>query len=140
MKVHLDTSILVSLFSLDAFTPRADAFLRAAPWLLSISDFASAEFSAAISRQVRMSHLSLDEARRVFASFDEWRARRPRLVRLEPADIADADAFIRRADVSLRAPDAIHLATARRLGAALATFDARMAVDARTLGVQVAEL
>jgi predicted nucleic acid-binding protein len=44
---------------------------------------------------------------------------------------------IRRLDLNLRAPDAINLAIALRLGAALATFDRRMTENARTLGLAI---
>jgi uncharacterized protein len=39
----------------------------------------------------------------------------------------------------LRAPDAIHIAMAQRVGAALVTFDRRMAAAARALGIAAAE-
>jgi predicted nucleic acid-binding protein len=50
------------------------------------------------------------------------------------ADIRAADIFLRRLDLNLRTPDAIHIAIARRLGAELATFDVRMAESAEALG------
>jgi uncharacterized protein len=54
------------------------------------------------------------------------------------SDIASAASFIRRLDLNLRAPDAINIAIADRIGAALATFDDRMAAAARALEVAVA--
>ncbi|HVH76374.1 MAG TPA: hypothetical protein VM755_15780 [Stellaceae bacterium] len=51
------------------------------------------------------------------------------------ADIAAADAFLRRLDLNLRAPDAINIAIAQRLGADLMTFDERMTANARALGL-----
>ena len=46
-----------------------------------------------------------------------------------------ATAFIRRPGVNLRAPDAIHIAAAQRLGATLLTLDNGMARAADALGV-----
>jgi predicted nucleic acid-binding protein len=43
--------------------------------------------------------------------------------------------MLRRLDLNLRTPDAIHIAIAQRLGAELATFDVRMAESAEALGV-----
>jgi hypothetical protein len=40
----------------------------------------------------------------------------------------------------LRTPDAINIAIAQRLDAALATFDAKMAFSARALGIELAAL
>jgi uncharacterized protein len=48
--------------------------------------------------------------------------------------------FLRRLDLNLRAPDALNIAVAQRLGIAIATFDQRMAVAARRLGVPTARL
>jgi predicted nucleic acid-binding protein len=63
---------------------------------------------------------------------------RSRRVPVTPADLAQATAWIRRLDLTLRAPDAIHIAAAQRLDASLATFDAGMAGAARRLGLAVA--
>ena len=49
----------------------------------------------------------------------------------------NADALVRRLDLGLRAPDALHIATARRLGATLFTFDLGMASAARMLGLSL---
>lgn len=46
-----------------------------------------------------------------------------------------ATAFVRRPDITLRAPDAIHIAAASRLGATLLTLDHGMARAAAALGV-----
>lgn len=48
-----------------------------------------------------------------------------------------AEAFVRRLDLTLRAPDAINIAIATRLGLALMTFDSGMANCARALGADV---
>jgi predicted nucleic acid-binding protein len=56
----------------------------------------------------------------------------------DPADIQAAAAIIRRLDLNIRAPDAIHLAIARRIGASIVTFDHRMADNAPALGIAVA--
>jgi len=42
--------------------------------------------------------------------------------------------------LGLRAPDAINIAIAQRLGAELATFDKKMATAASKLGVTVADI
>jgi len=54
------------------------------------------------------------------------------------ADIARAATFLRRLDLILRTPDAIHIAIAERIGATLVTFDRQMAAAARALGMAVA--
>jgi predicted nucleic acid-binding protein len=49
-------------------------------------------------------------------------------------DVAVATAFLRRLDLTLRAPDAIHIAIAQRVDATLVTFDQGMATAALALG------
>jgi hypothetical protein len=59
-----------------------------------------------------------------------------------PVDIGASDArlayiYVRRFDLGLRAPDALHLATARRLDATLITLDRRLATAAQEMGIPV---
>lgn len=46
-----------------------------------------------------------------------------------------AGVFVRRFDLALRVPDALHLAIVRRLGVALVTLDRRLATAAGEFGV-----
>ena len=138
MSVYLDASVLVALFTNDPLTARADAFLRGETPMLIVSDFAAAEFASAIARRVRTGDLTADDARAGFANFDAWTARATRRETTSPADVAAAEAFLRRLDLTLRTPDAINIAIAQRAGAALLTFDDKMAASARSLGTGVA--
>ena len=56
---------------------------------------------------------------------------------IHAADVRLADAYVRRFDLGLRTPDALHLAIAHRLDATLLTLDRRLATAARELGVAV---
>lgn len=135
MRTCLDASVIVPLFLADALTPRAEA-LHAAHAGTIISDWAAVEVSGVIARQARVGALSQRDALSVYADFDLWRAN---IVAVESAaeDMAAALRFVRRVDLSLHGPDALHIAIAMRLGAELATFDARLAAAARGLGVPV---
>jgi predicted nucleic acid-binding protein len=53
-------------------------------------------------------------------------------------EIQAATSMIRQLNLNLRAPDAINLAVARRLGASIATFDRGMTQNAGVLGIAVA--
>ena len=79
-----------------------------------------------------------DQARSALSLFDQWVAQSATSAEIMSADIALAGSFLRRLDLPLRTLDALHVACAQRLGAALVTFDGRMADSARTLGVAVA--
>jgi len=140
VSLYLDASFLVALFAQDIFTSRADAFLRANQTILIVSDFAAAEFASAIGRRVRIKALTVHDARKAFSSFDGWIGSIAQRTEIEPADIATAQAFLRRLDLALRTPDALNIAAAQRTGAALVTFDQKMAASARTLGTLVSTI
>jgi len=53
------------------------------------------------------------------------------------ADVFAAGGFIRRLDLNLRTPDAIHIAVCQRSDSVLATFDRRLAAAAENLGLAV---
>jgi predicted nucleic acid-binding protein len=137
LSVYLDASVLVALFANDSLTGRGDAYLRTHPAELIVSDFAAAEFASAFARRARMGLLSADEARAAFSTFDAWTARETAREQITAVDIASAAAFLRRLDLNLRTPDAIHVAVAQRIDAQLLTFDNQMAASARALGLDV---
>jgi predicted nucleic acid-binding protein len=138
VKLYLDTSVLVALLIKDPFTERAYRYLNAETSELSVSDYAAAEIASAVARRVRMRELTHDAARTAFVTFDGLSPRTVERVETSPADIKSAEAFLRRLDLPLRAPDALNIAIAWRIGATLMTFDERMALEARAIGVDVA--
>ena len=138
MSVYLDASILVALFTRDASTERATAFLRTELPVLVVSDFAAAEFASAVARLMRIRQLTGPETRTILANFDSWRLRAADATGILSSDVTTAASFIRRLDLTLRTGDAINIAMAQRIGATLATFDVKMADNARAIGVPVA--
>lgn len=138
MSLYADTSLLVPLITRDALNDRAEQFLDEAKPTLLISDFAAAEFASALALRVRASEMTAEIARVAFAAFDAWASRFGPRLETTTGDVARAEKFVRRLDLNLRAPDALHIAIAQRHGAALATFDARMADAARALGLEIA--
>lgn len=140
MNLYLDSSVVVSLHVSDALAARAEAYLIAQMPALILSDFASAEFVSAVGRRVRTKELTVRQARSAFANFDIWASRATVRVETAGSDIKAADAVLRRLDLTLRAPDAINIAIAQRVGAVFATFDEKQAACARKLGLTVAAI
>jgi predicted nucleic acid-binding protein len=136
--VYLDASVIAALLTNDALTSQARAFLQSQSRALFVSDYAAAEVASVIARRVRTGELTAAEARASFDGLDQWTQAFARAVETTPSDIAMATGFIRRLDLTLRAPDAINIAIARWLGLTHATFDNGMATCAATLGVAVA--
>ncbi|MGO9172567.1 MAG: type II toxin-antitoxin system VapC family toxin [Rhodomicrobium sp.] len=138
MRGYLDANVLIALFSDDLFTPNAKKFLRAEQPILLVSDFACAEFASGIAMLVRMETYAVSDAQAIFSDFDAWTARATQRVETLTADVKAAEAFLRRLDLTLRAPDALHIAIAQRTASVLITFDEKMALCARALGMPVA--
>lgn len=137
---YLDASFLVALLTAEPLSPRADAFVSSATGPFLVSDFSVAEFSSALARMVRNHETTVGEVQIIFAAFDDWRRRQARRTAIRSADIELATAFMRRLDLPLKTPDAIHIAMTRRLGASLVTFDRSMIATTRRLGVPVADV
>lgn len=104
-------------------------------WL--VSDWAASEFASVVARDTRVGTLIQQQARSAFDHFDAWLTADARLVLVTPADMAFVQRLIRRLDINTRAPDALHLAVAARLGASFATFDDGQAAAAVAIGLRV---
>lgn len=134
MKVYCDTSVLLALASRE---PTCQAIVG---WLADhateeyLGSFGWGEFVDGTGRRVRRGEAGtgaagwLQAAHRSFAGWT-W-------VALVDADVATATEFLA-ADLErrLKLPDAIHIATARRLGATLLTGDQQQASVATDLGI-----
>lgn len=134
MSIYLDASVLVALFTEDLFTAKAVEVLASQDETVIISDFAAAEFSSVIARHTRTRSITVDQAQAAFSAFDDWSARVCERLETDGAAISRAEAFLRRLDTPLRAPDAINIALALNSRSSLMTFDGKMAAAARTLG------
>jgi predicted nucleic acid-binding protein len=133
--IYLDTSALVSFVVPDAHTPRLRERLRGTDTFVMASVFGMAEFSAVLAIRARAGGMTTEAAVAAFDFFDTWLASHGDLCDVEAADHHVAAAVVRRLDIGLRAPDALHLAICRRLAVPLLTFDARQAAAARRLGI-----
>jgi hypothetical protein len=105
-----------------------------------VSDFAAAEVASALSQLVRMGRLQASDGAACLTDFDVWRAAMTTAAEIHAADARLAGAYVRRFHLALRAPDALHIAIARRLDVALVTLDRRMAAAAVELGVAIETL
>jgi predicted nucleic acid-binding protein len=137
VSVYLDASVLVSLFVRDANSDKADRALRAVRQMLIVSDFAAAEFASGISQHVRTRSIPASDARVAFSEFDEWTGRETERMEISNADVDNAATLLRRLDLPLRTPDALHVVMVQRNGSRLLTFDKTMAAAARALGIAV---
>ena len=137
MPGYVDASVLLPWLIIEPDTPAVDRFLLEWTDGLVVGAFAAAEVASAISRLVRIGRLDSADGQATLADFDAWRAVEASSLDVEGADVRLAGVYVRRFDLMLRAPDALHAAICRRLGLTLVTLDRRLAAAARALGVAV---
>jgi predicted nucleic acid-binding protein len=137
VSLYLDASAILPIFVDETFSGAVAHFLQAADQPLIVSEFATAEVASELSRRVRTGALDLDAVLEGLAHLDVWRAAFTTDLDLQPSDVRLAGLFVRRLELGLRAPDALHAAVCRRTGHTLVTRDRRLAGAAEALGVRV---
>ena len=137
MSAYFDASAILPALIEEPASAAVDDFMLACENDIVVSDFAAAEVASALSRLVRMGELTAADAGARLADFDAWRAAATSNLDVQASDIRLANVFVRRFDLMLRAPDALHVAICRRSGDRLITLDRRLASAARDLGVPV---
>jgi uncharacterized protein len=135
MTPYFDASALLALLLNEPAGDAVDRFLQNDDQAVGVSTLCVAECSAAISGLVRMNRRSEPEAMALLQQLDGWLAAFSERASVLDADIEDACLLVRRFDLKLRTPDAIHLAVTRRLGARLVTLDRPMTRTASLLNI-----
>lgn len=135
MILYADASVIVALIARQGASRLVDPLLRHSDGQILVSDFALAECSSALARLGRVDRWSDALQLTAFEELDTWIDSMGERAQIAPEDVALATTFIRLPGVSLRAPDAIHIAAGHRLGATLLTLDHGMARAAAEIGV-----
>lgn len=135
----VDASALSPLFIEDEFTASAEAIAARAERIY-LSDWTTAECVSATGRAVRIGLMTRERAQVSCVAMDGWAIRSAVRVDIEAQDIRYAETLLRRFEFNLRAPDALHIALARRVSLRLTTFDQNMAACAKALGLALVNL
>jgi predicted nucleic acid-binding protein len=135
--VYLDTSAMVSLFLNERRTTAVQQVVAEAADGVVVSDLTIGEHSAAVMTNVRVGRLTAAQSVFLFDGSDAWVDAGALLIEIERDDFRVAIDFVRRADLGLLLPDALHLAICRRIGATLVSGDKRQADAADALGIPV---
>jgi uncharacterized protein len=138
--VLFDASALVDLFVESVNSRRIKFLIASNTREFVVTDLAAGEFSAGVARLVRIDRMTSEHANAVFGLFDGWRSAETISVAIESDDIRTATGFVRRFELSLKLPDAIHIAAALRMRASLCTFDKTQAAAARKVGLPVVDM
>ena len=134
--VYLDASVVVAVLLEEPHSATINDWIETTETRMLLSGLAAAEVASALSLAVRVGRETTTSAERRLREFDEWRADLTFDAAILADDIRVADGFVRRFDLKLRTPDAIHAAVAQRLGATLITLDRRLLRAASALGVE----
>ncbi len=138
MIFYPDTSVLLAALIDDDLTEVARPWLAERP-RLSLSAWTAAEFTSGIRLKVRRRQLTEGQARRAEHLFDGL-IQAPGLPEpLTNADVVEARRLVAAAE-ALRAPDALHIAVADRLGLAFVTLDKAQKAAALARGLSVVDL
>lgn len=140
MSLYLDTSAIVSLLATEPASERLQSWLEAhGQEPLATSRWTDAELSSALSLKVRTGAFSVAERSEAAAGWREWRQSLS-ILDVEAHAFETAARFAARAELGLRAGDALHLAVAAAADCTIVTLDGRMANAAEELGLTVAEI
>lgn len=137
MSFYFDACVLVPLFVEEDSSAAIGRFVERQTGEIVVSDFAAAEFGAAVSHHVRSRRTDADGASAALSLFDQWLESEAEHIAVSSADILRAGAIVRRFELKLLTPDAIHAAVCERLGLTLVTLDWRLADAATKLGIAV---
>jgi predicted nucleic acid-binding protein len=135
--IYVDTSLLLAAYAPESGSGLANQILSAHS-VRFLSDLVVAELLVGLARKVHLRELTRDQADQIRAIFEKHMQEGYLLrVSLHSTFSEEAGRLAFLSTLPLRTLDAVHLAAAVELGGALATFDRRLAVAARALGVPV---
>ena len=135
MTLYLDASVIVPLVVTEAISETTLAWIAAQKAPFAVGRLAIGEAGSAISRRRRMRQLTNQQGERALAALDTWLRASVSIVDHDPSDIVEAAQLVRRPLPKLLMPDAIHLATTRRLGFGFVTGDRELTIVADLLGI-----
>jgi uncharacterized protein len=134
---YLDASVLVPLYIAEPRSQTVTDALDGAGGDFVVSTLAAGEFASSVSRRVRMAQVPIETANAWLNLFDEWAVTDTVSLKIEDNDIARSASLVRRFELKLLMPDAVHLGLCVRHELALVTLDIKLAEAARVLGVEV---
>lgn len=124
MDYYLDSCVIVSAFVPDANSLVAESWFKSAGTAkLIVSDWTITEIPSGIGRLVRAGVFSTEQGNETWQHIANWLVSRCHIESVIRFDLREAANSQSIWHIGLRAGDALHLATARRLDCRLITFD-----------------
>lgn len=137
MIVYADTSLLTAYYCPERGSNQVQAYLTA-QGNIAISWQTETELISALSKKVRASAITADDARKIVKLFQAHiDTGIYEMLSINASDYRQAIRFIGRFDTNLRTLDALHIAVVLRENNILATADVKLAAAAERLGGNV---
>ena len=134
--IYLDTSVAVALLVPEPRSAEARRWFLDLASPLVASDWLVTEFASALAMKARLGELKDAQAARIRALFEDFLGGL-RVATIGRQTFREAARLVAARGYTLRAGDALHLASALEVGAtAIATFDARLGAAARAVGLE----
>ncbi len=135
MSFYLDTSVVVPLFVKEVHSAVANDWLQAEEHALFFGKLVIGEFNSTLSRLVRQGEIAQSEAVKVRSSARNWLEIAATQIEHLDLDIEAAAAMVVAPFPKLLMPDAIHIATCKRLGLKFVTLDLDLVIIAAREGI-----
>ncbi|PZO01217.1 MAG: VapC toxin family PIN domain ribonuclease [Hyphomicrobiales bacterium] len=136
MTLYLDTSLLITALSPEAETDTVQRWIKLNEAEgFAISDWVTAEFSAALSIKIRAGRMSIDERATALHRFSQLASRTFEKLPIGTQEFQIAARFADQNTTGLRAGDALHLAVAASASMTLSTRDKGLAKAGTSLGI-----
>ncbi len=135
MSFYLDTSVVVPLFVNEVHSAVANDWLQAEERALFFGKLVIGEFNSTLSRLFRQGEIAQSEAAKVRSSARNWLEIAATQIEHLDLDIEAAAAMVVAPFPKLLMPDAIHIATCKRLGLKFVTLDLDLVIIAAREGV-----
>jgi uncharacterized protein len=135
LSYYLDASALIPFVKSEDFSKSIEAWLAELEDPLVTSNLSIGEAHSSFSREVRMGQWDAAKAAATEAELLVWLAANAKICKILDEDIEMARRLVKQPMPKLLMPDGIHLATCKRLGLTLVTFDKDLAAIAAREGV-----
>jgi uncharacterized protein len=135
LSFYLDTSVVVPLFVNEVHSAVANDWLQAEERALFFGKLVIGEFNSTLSRLIRQGEIAQSEAATVRSSARKWLEIAATQIEHLDLDIEAAAAMVVAPFPKLLMPDAIHIATCKRLGLKFVTLDLDLVIIAAREGV-----
>lgn len=132
--LYLDTAVVLTLFIDETTSTTVEEWLAKRRQPLAFSDWGLTECASALGIKFRRGEINADQAQNLWQAILSFAHEVCEMISCASHHQADAQQWLGRFDLSLRAGDALHLAMARHAQATLVSYDKNLIEAAQATG------